>query len=105
MVAKQRCSIVLALLLDPNGKRYVLGVCSSYACVHIVAPPRSRPGPYYMYVRKEREKTQVFYKIQWKKVLKDRDHPFETQIPLLPPIPILHCFLLLYPASFGYESG
>ena len=38
-------------------------------------------------------------------VLKDRDQPFETQIPLLPPIPILHYVGLLYPASFGYVNG
>ena len=71
-----------------NGKRNELCVCSSYACVHIVTPPRSRPEPYYMYVRRERERrTRLFCKIHWKKVLKDRDQPFETQIPLLPPYP------------------
>ena len=37
-----------------NGKRKELCVCSSYACVHIVRPPRSRPEPYYMYVRRKR---------------------------------------------------
>ena len=34
-----------------------------------------------MCVRRKRKKTRVFYKMQWKNVLKDRDQPFETQIP------------------------
>ena len=54
---------IMNILSDPrfslgaeNGKRNELCVCSSYACVHIVRPPRSRPEPYYMCVRRERER-------------------------------------------------